>query len=235
MYRINIEVDIHDVDYNGVARFSSLMKYIQTAAQSQLTSEGMSYDELKRRNRAFILSRIKIDFTEPLRAYDSVSAVSYPCESHGYSFLRCYGLEKDGRLIGRAVSVWALIDIEKHSLVRVDDFDLGIETEEPNDLALTRFRLPSLVTEVGTYTVNYGDTDQNGHMNNTRYPDMYSNFLPLDGRRIKTVTINYLNDAPRGAKLRVFLAKESDQLYYIRTVREDGKINSEAEIILEDI
>lgn len=235
MFRFNLEVDVHDVDFNGVARFSSLMKYIQTAAQSQLTSRGMSYDELKRRNRAFILSRIKIDFSEPLRAYDKVCAISYPCESHGYSFLRCYGLEKDGRLIGRAVSVWALIDVEKRSLVRVDEFELGIETEEPNDLTLSRFRLPSSVTEVGTYTVNYADTDQNGHMNNTRYPDMYSNFLPLDGKRIRTISINYLNEAPRGEKLLVYLAKGNDTLYYIRTVREDGKVNSEAEIILEEL
>lgn len=235
MYKIDLEVDVHDVDYNGVARFSSLMKYIQTAAQSQLTSIGLSYDQMKEKNRAFILSRIKIDFSEPLRAYDKITAVSYPCESHGYRFLRCYGLEKDGRLIGRAVSVWALIDIESRGLVKVEDFELDIELEEPNDLALTRFRLPSALSEVGTYTVNYGDTDQNGHMNNTRYPDMYSNFLPMDGRRIRTITINYLNEAPRGERLRVFMAKEGENLFYIKTVREDGKVNSEAEIIMEDI
>ena len=235
-FRTKVNVDIHDVDHNGIARMSSLMRYIQSAAQTQLTVNGMSYDELRRMNRAFILSRIKMEFTEPVRAYEPLTAVTYPCESRGYSFLRCYALEKDGRTIGRAVSIWALIDTETRALVKVNDFELGLETHEPHSLSLTRFSVPALMREVGTYTVNYGDLDQNCHMNNTRYPDMYANFLPLDKKRIRTISINYHNEAPRGEKLRIKLGEGMDgNTYYIRTVRSDGKINSEAEILLENI
>lgn len=235
-FKTDIIVDIHDVDYNGVVKTSSLMKYIQNAAQTQLTLNGMSYEELKGMNRAFILSRIKLEFTEPIRAYERVSAVTYPCESRGYSFLRCYALEKNGRTIGRAVSIWALIDTENRALVKVNDFELGLQTHEPHSLALTRFTMPSVISEVGTYTVNYGDLDQNRHMNNTRYPDMYANFLPLDGMRIKSISINYKNEAPQGEKLRVERAEGPDgKTYYFRTVRSDGLINTEAEIELEKI
>ncbi|MBQ8371565.1 MAG: hypothetical protein IJX38_01315 [Clostridia bacterium] len=234
-FRKKLTVDVHDVDFNGIARLSSLMRYIQSAAQSQLDANGMTYDELKKRNRAFILSKIKMEFTESVRANEPLTAITFPCESHGFSFLRCYALERDGRIIGRAVSIWALIDIENHSLVRVNDFELGLDLHEPHDMALTRFTLPSSITEVGTYTVNYGDLDQNGHMNNTRYPDMYSNFLPLDGKRIKSISINYNAEAPRGERLRVHRAEGAENTYYIRTVREDGKVNTDAEIVLEDI
>lgn len=235
-FRTELITDIHDVDYNGVARMSSLMRYIQSAAQTQLTLNGMSYEQLKDMKRAFILSRIKIEFNEPVRAYERVCAVTYPCESRGYSFLRCYALEKDGKTIGRAVSVWALIDTETRSLVRVNDFELGLETHEPHSLELTRFSLPSGIREVGTYTVNYGDLDQNCHMNNTRYPDMYSNFLPLDGKRIRSISINYKNEAPRGERLRVERADGADgYTFYFRTLREDGQVNTEAEVILADI
>ena len=235
-FRTDLVTDIHDVDHNGVIRMSSLMKYIQSAAQTQLTLNGMSYEQLKDMNRAFILSRIKIEFTEPIRAYERVTAVTYPCDSRGYSFLRCYALEKAGRTIGRAVSMWALIDTETRALVRVNDFELGLETHEPHSLELTRFSMPTAIREVGTYTVNYGDLDQNCHMNNTRYPDMYSNFLPLDGKRIRSISINYQNEAPRGERLRVERADGMDgYTFYLRTIREDGKVNTEAEILLEDI
>ena len=60
-YRINTQVDVHDVDFNGVAKTSSILKYIQTAAQCQLTDNGMSYDSLKRGGRAFLLSRLKLE------------------------------------------------------------------------------------------------------------------------------------------------------------------------------
>lgn len=235
-FRTDITTDIHDVDYNGVVRASALMKYIQSAAQTQLTLNGMSYDELKDMKRAFILSRIKVEFNEPVRAYEHITALTYPCESRGYSFLRCYALEKNGRTIGRAVSVWALIDTETRSLVKVNDFELGLQTHQPHSLELTRFTVPGVISEVGTYTVNYGDLDQNCHMNNTRYPDMYANFLPMNGKRIKSISINYKNEAPSGDKLRVERAEGSDgNIYYFRTVRSDGMINTEAEIELVEI
>lgn len=231
----DIEVDIHDVDYNGVARLSSLMKYIQTAAQTQLTTNGMSYEQLKEMGRAFILSRITMEFTETVRAYDRLTAVTFPCDSRGFSFLRCYALERDGVRIGRAASVWALIDVETRKLQRVESFELGLETYKPHELAIGRFSIPHTLTEVGTYTVGYGETDQNLHMNNTKYPDIYSTFLPLTDKRIHTITISYLNEAPFGERLTVYRTMDDDGVYYMRTVRADGKINTEAQIFLVDI
>ncbi len=230
----DIEVDVHEVDYNGVARASALMRYIQTAAQSQLTENGLSYDELRRRNKAFILSRIKLEFPENLYAYDKLKAQTFACHSHGFTFLRCYRLLKGDRIVGKGVSAWALVDTEKHSLIKVNDFDLGLETYTPLDLSLTRVVMPDELLTIGKYHVNYGDLDQNKHMNNTKYPDMYSNYLPLDGKRIDSITISFLNEAPHGEILSVLRGYENGN-YYFRTLRRDGKINSEAEIHLSDI
>jgi acyl-CoA thioesterase FadM len=233
-YRYDLSVDVHDVDYNGVAKTSALMQYIQSAAQSQLTSIGLSYDELKERHRAFILSKIKMEFTEPIRAYDRLTAISFPCESRGFSFLRCYGLERDGVTVGRAASIWALVDTESRALVPVNQFELGLDLIEPIDMSLDRIVMPKSETEVGSYTVNYADTDQNRHMNNTHYPDMYANFLPLDGLRIRSMSIQYMNEAPMGERLTVHRALE-DGIYYFKTVRSDGKVNTLATVELERI
>ena len=227
----HITVDVHDVDFNGVCRASSLMKYIQSTAQLQLTENGMSYEKLRDSKRAFIISRIRLEFYSPVRAYEKLTATTFPCVSRGFSFLRCYSLDRDGETVGRAISVWALIDTETRSLVRVNDFDLNLPTYEPFDLALSNFRMPDTLREIGKYKVTYADLDQNRHVNNTKYADIFSNFLPLDGKRIETITISYKNEAVFGDTLSVFLA-ECDGIYYIRTVREDGKVNSEAEIRL---
>ncbi len=233
-YKVKLNVDIHDVDFNGVARAAALMRYIQSAAQSQLTDRNLSYDNMKTMKRAFLLSRIRLEFDEPIRAYEPLTAVTYPCESRGYTFIRCYKLERDGATVARAVSAWALIDTESRALVRVNDFDLGLEVCEPLDLTLGRIKMPSSLHDVGEYTVTYSKTDQNRHMNNTAYADMYSHYLPLEGRRIKAISINYLKEAPIGERLRVQLAHEGG-FYYIRTYLECGDVNSEAEIELTDI
>ena len=233
-YRYDLSVDVHDIDYNGVAKTSALMQYIQSAAQSQLTAIGLSYDELKERRRAFILSTIKMEFTEPIHAYDRLTAISFPCESRGFSFLRCYGLERDGVTVGRAASIWALIDTESRALVPVNQFELRLDLLKPIDMSLDRIVMPKSITEVGSYTVNYADTDQNRHMNNTHYPDMYANFLPLDGHRIRTLSIQYMNEAPMGERLTVHRAYE-DGMYYFKTLRADGKINTLATVEIVQI
>ena len=71
-------------------------------------------------------------------------------------------------------------------------------------------------------------------MNNTRYPDMYANFLPMRGKRICSVSVNYKKEAPKGETLDVYCSGAGDTAYF-RTVRSDGEINSEAEIRLCDI
>jgi acyl-ACP thioesterase len=160
--------------------------------------------------------------------------MTYPANSRGYSFLRCYKLKRDGVTVARAVSVWALVDTEKHSLVRVNDFDLHLDTYEALDFPLTRIVIPKGIAPIGKYTVNYDDADQNRHMNNTKYPDMYSNFLPLENKRISSITISYLNEAPLNEVLTVERI-ELDGVFYFRTIREDGKVNTEAEITLTDL
>lgn len=233
-FEVRGKVDVHELDFNGIAKTSSIMKYIQTAAQSQLTSRGYSYDGLKAMNRAFILSKFRLDVLSPLRAYAPFKAISFPTESRGYSFLRCYALESDGITVARAVSVWALVDTESRSLVRVDDFELGLPILPPLDLTLGHIKLPSELAKVGSYGVHYGDVDQNMHMNNTKYPDMYSSFLPLMSKMIESITIDYQNEAQIGDRLSVERA-ESVGSYFFRTTRSDGKINSIAEIRLRDI
>ncbi len=233
-YRMKTCVDIHDVDYNGIAKTSSILKYIQSAAQAQLNDNGMSYDRLKENSRAFLLSRLKMEVLRPIRAYTPLTAITYPCESRGYSFLRCYALECDGETVARAMSVWALIDTATHALVKVNDFNLGLPTLPPNELVLGTMKMPSSLIDVGGYGVHYGDVDQNRHMNNTKYPDMYSSFLPLGNKMIRSIAINYSSEAEIGDKLRVQRAEEGG-FFYFRTVRSDGKVNSEAQIELCDI
>ena len=227
-----ITVDVHDVDYNGACRPSSLLRYIQSSAQMQLNAHGMSYNELyENRHRAFLLSRITLEFYEEVHEGDRLIAETFPVPSRGYSFLRCYQLWRDERIIGRAISAWALIDTEQRRLVRTTDFDLPLDHLPKLDLELLHIRVPAEATEVGEYTVTYSEVDQNRHMNNTRYADMYAHFLPMEGRRIASLTVSYMKEAPLGVTLRVLYA-EVDGVHYFRTVLPNGETNSEARIVL---
>ena len=234
-YTLPLVVNIHDVDPNGVCRASAMLRFMQSSAEAQLSEYGMSYDELKEKKRAFILSRIYMEFAEAPRAGVPLSAATYPCESRGYSFMRCYELYKEEKLIGQAVSVFALIDTDTHALLPVDSFALPFPAGQvPATVGQTRFRLPVAMEDCGTYTVRYADLDQNGHMNNTHYPDIYADFLPLGGRRISSLSLIFGKEAKKGDTLRVRTVRDGD-FYYFTTTLPDGSLNSEARIALSDI
>ena len=233
-FSTKIKVDDHDIDYNGVVRAGALMRYIQSSAEEQLKGNGMSYNELKAANRAFILSKIKLEFDESVSSGEILHAETFPCHSKAYSFIRCYRLIKDERVIGRAVSVWALVNTETRSLVKVNDFELGLETYSPLDLPLERIVMPKELSLVGKYSVNYADIDRNRHMNNTRYPDMLCDFMPdMNGKRMSRVTMSFLGEAALGHVLTV-LRGERDGVYYFRTVDGD-RVCLEAEVEVVEI
>lgn len=234
-FNLKIDTDTHDIDYNGVARASALMRYMQSAADSQLTSIGLSYEKLREMKRGFILSRMTIEFGAAVRDHDRLISETFPAVSRGFGFLRCYRLLRGDDEVARGIAQWALIDTDSRSLVRVNDFELGLEVHEPLSLAIGRFSIPHTVIEVGTYKIGYSDTDRNGHMNNTHYPDLYANFLPMEGKRIARMSISFLTEAPLGSVLSVQMASDGAGRYFIRTVRPDAKTNTEAEIYLTEI
>ncbi len=235
IYRINA----HDVDFNGLLTPTGYMKYLQDCAYCQMETDGPSYDELFSRGLAFILSRIRILFFEPVKAHETVTAATWSCGGHAASFIRCYGMEKDGHEVARGKSVWALYDFKNRRLVRYADVELNYASDEEADVDLPkRPEIAGVPKLLGTKKVFYTDVDQNRHMNNTRYADMFWNFLPEhDDKRIASIDISYLNEAPLGDEVEVYGGDSADgEGYVFRTVRRsDGKVNALAKVTFTHI
>ena len=141
--------------------------------------------------------------------------------------------------MAEGASVWALCSIKDKKIHRVNEFELHYGQDEMLELDLpARFRIPEDVrlTLMGERTVEYADIDMNGHMNNTHYPDILCSFLGTDmqGQRVISMGISFLSEAPLGETLK-FYTGQSDGVHYVRTVRENGLTNVDAEILLDAI
>ena len=116
------------------------------------------------------------------------------------------------------------------------DFSYG--GDEPLELdAPARIRVPDEVSLrlAGERKVEYADVDVNGHMNNTKYPDFLCGWAaPMKGRRAVSMGISFRSEAPLGCTLKVYRG-ELDGVHYVRSVKESGEVNAEAEIIFEEI
>lgn len=233
-YRINA----HDADLNGVVSVSGLLRYMQDTANLQMAGEGPSYDELFSDGYSFILSRMGISIYAPLHAHDRIRSETWAVASRGVTFNRCYRICRGDDIIAEAVSAWAMLNRKEQKLCRVSDFQLHYSQDEPLELDLpTRFRIPSEVTMnlMGERTVLYADVDQNGHLNNTRYPDILCSYLPeMQHSRVISMVLSFASEAPLGETEKIYCG-EYDGTWYVRSVRPSGAVNAEAEILLEHI
>ncbi|MBR2293595.1 MAG: hypothetical protein IKA44_04750 [Clostridia bacterium] len=227
----------HDTDACRRVRPSQLLVYMQEASNHHIASTGITLDQLRDEKKlAFILSKIQIALYRPLGAYDKIEVQTWTCKGRGFTSPRCFRILKDGEVVAEANTQWALLGVEDRQFHRLEETGYEFEDEEP--LALTvpaRIRFPAdlPLETLGQRRIVYSDLDYNMHMNNTRYPDMLCDFMPLeDVGRIKGISLSYLREAAFGNVVTVLGAKR-DESYYFRTLGEDGAVCLEAQVIVE--
>lgn len=223
----------HDTDANRQVRPSALVTYLQETANEHLIQKGISLDELRDRyGLAFILGSISVRSYEPLFSGDEITVETWTCGEKGFRHNRCFRVLREGKTVAEATSVWALVKLGDGTLVKVEDMPYRVEPEE--SIALpdlpSRLKMPPLseMEFAGERRIVYSDIDYNGHMNNTRYPDMFCDFVPeMRENRMTGIVLSYRREAAFGHTLRVFRQK-TDGGYFLCTVDEDGNVCTEA-------
>ena len=106
-----------------------------------------------------------------------------------------------------------------------------LSLEIPSRIVFPQSTQPRLIKE---HVVSYGESDQNMHMNNTRYVDMLCDCLPMTNKRVLRLSINFMNEAKYGDTVNIYALEQRDDFLF-RTVRSDGKTNVEAQLTLCNI
>lgn len=234
-YTENFKIKWHDTDASRKVRPSDILVYMQETANLQLENMGTSLDALRdERGLPFILSKIKLRFHAPLYAYDEISVRTWTCEGRGFSFNRCFDIHRGDELIAEGISSWALLDLNSRSLMRCEGFSLGTEHDEPLDIPLPRRIKPPAceLSLLGSREIRYSDLDYNMHMNNTRYPNMLCDFMPIERiSGIREMTLEFLHESAFGDTLSFLGAQEEDRFYF-KTVNTSGDACLTAEVVL---
>lgn len=232
-YTEHFTVKWHDTDAYRLVRPSEILVYMQECANLQLEHFGLSLDALRDEKKlAFILSKIKIIFHQKLYAYDKISVRTWTCESRGFTFVRCFDIHRGDELIAEAISFWALLDLENLRLVKNEDFDLGIENDPVLDIDVPRRIRPAVAEfeKIGQRSIRYSDIDYNMHMNNTKYPDMLCDFMPIEKvGDISQMTLEFLRESALGDTLEFHSAVENNDFYF-KTANSAGDICLSAKI-----
>lgn len=220
-YEQSFTVDSREVDLTGRARPSAVMGYLQEAATRAGMAIGVSAPEVREKYHArWLVVRAWYRLNEPLNWNDTITIRTWHRGGRLASSYRDFDLYRDGCLIGEALTLWVLSDVDSGKLVpmgHLPEYQGTDGGELCKAISLHKLRLPADLPHREERHLRYSDTDYNGHVNNNRYADFACDALHLEallpGNFVRECRLNFLDQCMAGEKLTLETGEQDGALY----------------------
>jgi len=229
-------VDTYSCDTNQIMKGSGILQMCQECGRKQMECHRPSFNEFLDDGKAWMISRLDMVAYDEIKLGDNLNLASWACDSSRATFLRMYQAKRDNKVVAEISSQWVVVDYETRKILKVTDVDLSnYYMGEYHDVIGEKFRIPKDTDfeEVGKKEIMYSDLDTNGHMNNTYYLDVISNYVPelcAGTHRVYSARVHFAKEASLGEVLTVTRCKTGEGKYLFRTLKPNGEKNIDAEI-----
>jgi acyl-ACP thioesterase len=205
----------YEVDFEDRAFLTALCNMLQDAASMHAAELGFGYGDLHRLGRAWVLSRAFIHMDALPGFGTDVEVETWPSGNQKTVATRDF-LLKNGDVIGRGTSAWAVIDIEDRkavspeSLIADRDIPQVPRALEFESRAVKRIRDGEHAT---TVRARYGDHDINGHVNSMRSVEYCLEAVPESWRRERVCVggdVQFRAECFAGDELRSIASPQED-------------------------
>jgi len=211
-------------DFLGHLTLSVLGNHLLNCAGQHATERGFGMARINEEKHTWVLSRMAIEFDELPNQYDSFEIDTWIESVYRLFTNRNFSLrDKDGRTIGFARTVWAMIGLKSRKPIDLMNLYDGVISsynypdnpcpiDKPGRIKVTTHE-PS-----GSFVAHYSDIDINGHVNSIRYIEHVMDLFSLDhlrSHRLHRFEIAYVSESYFGDKLNLFMNKEEDLTYSV--------------------
>jgi len=215
------------VDFTGRLTMGVLGNHLLNAAGFHASERGFGIARLNEEDHTWVLSRLAIELDEMPYQYEPFSIDTWVENVYRLFTDRNFAIiNKDGKTLGYARSVWAMISTvtrKPADLMALHDgciagyiCDRECPIEKPS-------RIKVRSTEpVATIVAKYSDIDINGHFNSVRYIEHILDIFPLEmfrKKRVRRFEIAYMAESYFGEQLSFFMDKEEGADSYDVEVR----------------
>ena len=162
------------VDFTGKLTMGVLGNHLLNCAGFHATERGFGIAYLNEANYTWVLSRLAIELEDLPRQYEEFTIQTWVENVYRLFTDRNFAIiNKDGKNIGYARSVWAMINLETRKPADLLTLHSGSITgyvcDEPCPIEKpSRIKVNSKEC-ISKYVAKYSDIDVNGHFNSIRY------------------------------------------------------------------
>ena len=218
LFKETVKIRYSEMDCDMVLKPSAMLQFLQDLASDNAEFLNFGYSYIIKNNLAWFLLKYHIEFDDyPEGIYD----ITIKTEPRGYNKIfafRDFEILHHDKLIGRATSSWALVDLETKSMANVAEvlaenkYMVPHEKRE-NDLNFGKIKLPESFDTEKIFEIRFDDLDVNRHVNNANYIVWAFETLDFDFRRkhkLKTLDMMFKKEISYGSKV-LSCAKISDK------------------------
>lgn len=227
------------VDFTGKLTMGVLGNHLLNCAGFHATERGFGMAELNENHYTWVLSRLAIELDELPLQYEPFSVQTWVENVYRLFTDRNFAvLDKNGKPIGYARSVWAMISTETRKpadlLTLHEGGILGYichkdcPIDKPGRIKVTDGCL------VGEHLARYSDIDVNGHVNSIKYIEHILDLFPMEqfkNRRIRRFEMAYVAESYYGDKLTFYREQLSENEYDIEVKKNGTEVVVRSKVI----
>ena len=222
------------VDFNGRLTMGVLGNHLLNCAGFHASDRGFGIATLNEDNNTWVLSRLAIELDEMPYQYEEFSVQTWVENVYRLFTDRNFAvINKDGKKIGYARSVWAMINLNTRKPADLLTLHGGSIVDYVCDEPCP-IEKPSRIKV--TITAKYSDIDINGHVNSIRYIEHILDLFPIElykTKHIRRFEMAYVAESYYGDQLSFFQEEVSENEYHIEVKKNGEEVVCRSKVLFE--
>ncbi|WP_071144824.1 acyl-[acyl-carrier-protein] thioesterase [Bacteroides ihuae] len=229
------------VDFNGRLTMGVLGNHLLNCAGFHSTDRGFGIASLNEDNYTWVLSRLAIELDEMPYQYEEFTIQTWVENIYRLFTDRNFAIiNKDGKKIGYARSVWAMINLATrkpadllalHGGGIVDYVcEESCPIEKPSRIKVDTQEIVSVIV------AKYSDIDINGHVNSIRYIEHILDLFPIEMYKTKHIhrfEMAYVAESYYGDELSFIKQQVAEGEYHLEVKKNEDEVVCRSKIIFE--
>lgn len=206
-----------DTDFTGRLTLHSLFERFQDIAGLHASHLGVGFSKLRESGVAWMLSRIKVRIETLPQWGETVTLRTWPKGVDRLFALRDFRLTSEtGGVLAVATTCWLLVDLEKGKPRRIESLNVDLQfpaAEQAIREIPDKITAPQMLEPAYERPILVSELDVNEHVNNASYVRWVMDCFDaaqLRARNVKSMQLNYLEQARFGDRVGISMSKEGD-------------------------
>lgn len=230
------------VDFTEKLTMGVLGNHLLNCAGFHAAERGFGIATLNENHYTWVLSRLAVEMEEMPRAYEKFSIQTWVENVYRLFTDRNFAiLNEEGKPIGYARSIWAMISMETRKPADLLTLHGGsivdyvcqkdCPIDKPGRIKVTHPQ------PMGEYRVKYSDIDLNGHVNSIKYIEHILDLFPMEMFRKKQVhrfEMAYVAESYYGDTLSFFQEQTGENEYDVEVKKNGTEVVVRSKVIFRD-